>query len=206
MASFHPLALVALLWCLAAPVVVGQTPDPDVQRLAMELHDAQHDHLWRVAAWGGGNVAVGLALALGTSRTDRPARWSFGAMSAGWGAVNVGIAVVGALAGADAPPSGASRVLGAERTFHDVLLLNLGLNVAYAGVGATMLLAGSRDVSSAAEWRGFGTALIVQGVGLFVLDGVALLASRARLADLLDVTGHLSARALPTGIALTLSL
>lgn len=194
----------ALAWMPA--LALGQTPDPDVQTLSMQLQDAQSDHLWRVAAWGGANVAGGLALVLASDRSARPARWSFGAMSAGWGAVNVGIAVLGGLAGDGALATTASAALDAERTFHDVLLLNLGLNVAYAGVGATMLTAGYRDVSNAGEWRGFGTSLILQGAGLLVLDGIAFVASRSRLADLLDVAGHVSARPFPTGVALTWTL
>jgi len=123
---------------------------------------------------------------------------------AAWGGVNVGIAAVGlATAPADAATA-YGTALSAERNFHDILLLNLGLNVAYAGVGGTMLAAGYRDVSNAAEWRGFGTSLILQGAGLFVLDGVAFLASRTRLADLVGLAGELSATALPTGFRLAL--
>jgi len=177
---------------------------PRVEALSSDLNDARRDHLWRVAAWGGANVAGGLALVLASARNEQGARWAFGAMSVGWGAVNVGIAAVGL---ATAPMEAATaygEALSAERSFHDILLLNLGLNVAYAGVGGTMLAAGYRDVSNAAEWRGFGTSLILQGAGLLVLDGVAFFASRARLGDLVGLAGDLSATALPIGLRFTL--
>lgn len=175
-----------------------------VQSLSAELNAARRAHLWRVAAWGGVNVAGGLALVLASDRNRQSARWAFGAMSAGWGAVNVGIAAVGlATAPAEALTS-YDAALSAERTFHDVLLLNLGLNVAYAGVGATMLAAGYRDVGNAADWRGYGTSLILQGAGLLVLDGIAFFASRARLGDLVGMAGDLSATAFPTGVSIAL--
>jgi hypothetical protein len=156
-----------------------------------------------VAAWGGANVLGGLALAWGTSRSHRSARWHFGAMSAGWGAVNVGIATAGLLA-SSAPSPTPSAVLTAERQFHDILLFNLGLNVAYSAVGGTMLGAGYQDVSNAGRWRGFGTALLLQGAGLLVLDGIAFFASRARLADLLGSGADLAVQVRPSQVALTL--
>jgi hypothetical protein len=175
-----------------------------VSRRGRALQEAKRDHLWRVAAWGSLNAVGGLALVLASSRSAQSARWHFGAMSAGWGAVNVGIAAAG-LASLGSPPADAAALLSSERQFHDILLVNLGLNVAYAGVGATMWAAGRRGVDRAGRWRGFGTSLVLQGVGLLVLDGVAFLASRARLADLVGVAGNLSARALPSGAAFTLT-
>jgi len=195
-------------WLLAwgACIVVAQPADETltVRQLSQLRVDAERAHLWRVAAWGGLNVAGGLLLVGASDRDEREARWSFGAMSAGWGLVNVGIAAAGLWGGPGEPTGTLATALDDERFLHDVLLLNLGLNVAYSAVGTTMLAAGYRDVSNADRWRGFGTSLIVQGGGLLVLDGVAFFASRARLADLIGVAGDLSARALPTGLALTL--
>lgn len=189
----------------AAPSVAA--PSVDVRGLSLERMDAERAHLWRVAAWGGVNVLGGLALALSAERNGASrARWSFGAMSAGWGAVNIGIAAAGLAAAGSTPDTTFAAALSSERFFHDVLLVNLGLNVGYAGVGGAAWLAGSRDVRDAPAWRGVGTSLILQGAGLFVLDGVAFLASRARLGQLLGVSGDLSTRALPTGVAITLHL
>lgn len=201
----------ALLFTLAFGLAAGpagaQSPgSPDrfsAPSAASALQDAKEAHLWRVAAWGGANALGGLALVWGAGRSQRSAAWHFGAMTAGWGAVNVGIAAIG-LSTASPPAPTMQTVLGAERQFHDILLFNLGLNVAYSAVGATMLGAGYRDVSSAARWRGFGTSLIVQGIGLLVLDGVAFFASRARLTSLLDAGVTLSLQPLPAGATLAL--
>ncbi|MFO8098294.1 MAG: hypothetical protein R6T83_01590, partial [Salinibacter sp.] len=78
---------------LAEPDLAFAQSSDAVQKLSADLHSAQRTHLWRVAAWGGANVLGGLALVGGSSRSGpTAARWNFGAMSAGWGAVNVGIA------------------------------------------------------------------------------------------------------------------
>lgn len=200
------LNLVVLLVLVVPTTVLGQSssaPGPESPQAAAEaLHTAQQNHLWRVGVWGGANAVGGLALVLASSRPARPGRWNFGAMTAGWGAVNVGIAAAGLLA-TTPPPAEAAAVLDAERQFHDILLFNLGLNVAYSAVGGTMLAAGYRDVGNAARWRGFGSSLILQGAGLLVLDGIAFVASRTRLAGLLDPTTAVSLQPLPTGVALT---
>ena len=181
----------------------GSRSDSLVQAHGAQLQAAERAHLWRVAVWGGANALGGLALVWASSRSGASTRWHFGAMSAGWGVVNVGIAAGGLLASGP-PPAEPGALLAAERQFHDVLLFNLGLNVAYSAVGATMLGASSYGVDHVGRWRGFGASLILQGVGLLVLDGVAFWASRGRLASLLDAGTQLSVQAAPTGAALTL--
>jgi len=197
-----------VLFALALPVAAEAQVPPSGDSLSIDaastaLQEAKEAHLWRVAAWGGANALGGLALVWGAGRSERSARWHFGAMTAGWGTVTVGIAAAG-LSTATPPAPTAEAVLGAERQFHDILLFNLGLNAAYSAVGATMLGAGYRDVSNAGRWRGFGTSLIIQGAGLLVLDGLAFFASRARLGTLFDAGMTLSVRPHLTGATLAL--
>jgi hypothetical protein len=198
---------IGIIALTAAPTVQAQEEAVDrdslVQAQSAQLQAAERDHLWRVAAWGGANALGGLALVWASSRPGTSTRWHFGAMSAGWGVVNVGIAAGGLLA-ASAPPTEPGAVLDAERQFHDILLLNLGLNVGYSAVGATMLGASYYGIDNVGRWRGFGTSLILQGVGLLVLDGIAFLASRGRLSSLLEAGVQLSVQTAPTGAALTL--
>lgn len=190
---------IACPWALYAQAPVA----PSAQGAATALQNAKEAHLWRVGVWGGMNALGGLALVWGTNRERRSAPWHFGAMSAGWGAVNVGIATVGLLAMND-PPTTSSAVLSAERQFHDILLFNLGLNVGYSAVGATMLGAGYWGVSNAGRWRGFGTSLILQGAGLLVLDGIAFVASRTRLTSLLPEQTNISLQVSPSHVTLSL--
>ncbi|WP_263786527.1 DUF6992 family protein [Salinibacter grassmerensis] len=200
------LAALLLLGPLAREAV-GQSGGPTRDSLAQiqsaQFGDAKDAHLWRVGAWGGVNALGGLALVWASSRSAQSTRWHFGAMSAGWGLVNAGIAA-GGLLGSGGPPAEAGPLLAAERQFHDVLLLNLGLNVSYSAVGATMLGASHYGIDNVGRWRGFGASLILQGVGLLVLDGIAFWASRGRLSSLLDAGVQLSVQAGPTGAAVAL--
>ena len=173
-----------------------------IETLVQQRHTAERNHLWRVAAWGGSNVAGGLALMATHDRDAQSDWWSFGMQSAAWGAVNVGIATVGLL-GSRSTPDTWSDALSAERTYHDILLVNMGLNVGYSAVGGAMVIASYNDVSDASAWRGHGTALIVQGAGLLLLDTIAWIGSRSRIVNFIDMPGDLSARALPVGGSVT---
>ena len=204
--TFCALLLVALMVPAGSPAQ-GQTAAPRTDSLvqvhSQQLQAAERAHLWRVAAWGGANVLGGLALVWASSRSGTSTQWHFGAMSAGWGVVNVGIAAGGLLASGP-PPAEPGALLEVERQFHDILLFNLGLNVAYSAVGATMLGASYYGIDNIGRWRGFGASLVLQGAGLLVLDGIAFFASRSRLSSLLDAGVQLSVQAAPTGAALTL--
>jgi len=200
------IAMIIIVGGTGAFLPVYAQEQPETLAVQAQAYDvAQRHHLWRIAAWGGLNAVGGLALMAGSKRTTQPARWGFGVQAGAWGVINVGIAAVGLMA-LDAPPMQASALLDAERSLHDILLFNLGLNVAYSGVGAAMVAASYQGVDHARSWRGHGSALILQGAGLFVLDGIAFLAARSRLADLIGMTGDLSARATPFGVVLTLSI
>lgn len=169
------------------------------------LTDAQRDHLWRVGAWGVTNLVGGTLLgALSADETDRFRR-GLGWQSAAWGAVNTGISVVGLLTTNDPEAASWAETLKAEQGYAGILLVNLGLNVAYSAVGTTMVVASYRGVSNAETWRGHGTALIGQGVGLFMLDGFAYLGSRTRLEALRSLADQAVLSATPGGVTLTLS-
>lgn len=183
----------------------AQEPTASVAVRAAAYDDAQRHHLWRIAAWGSVNALGGAALLAASRRAARPARWGFGLQATAWGLINMGIATAGLLT-LDTPPTDADALLRAERSLHDILLVNLGLNVAYAGVGTAMVVAGYQEVNHARAWRGHGSALIVQGLGLLVFDAIAFVAARARLADLIGVSGNLSAHALPAGVGFTLAI
>lgn len=176
---------------------------PSAIAISEELRAAQRAHLYRVLGWGGVNVVIGAALLVAADRTTQRGRFGFGVQSAAWGTINVGIAAVGLLAGGGESALTVAEALRAENGYADLLLFNLGLNVAYASVGATLIAVSGRGVAHPAAWRGHGAALIVQGLGLFVLDGIAYLGTRDRIGALLDLTEQLSVRLAPAGAALT---
>lgn len=83
----------------------------------------------------------------------------FATMTAGWAVVNL---VIGLASSRSSRPQ-------ELRKLREFVMLNLGLNVAYVGVGATLALA-TTDPGA----RGTGAAVVVQGVALFVFDFVLL--------------------------------
>jgi len=172
----------------------------NITDLSEQRQASERRHLIRVLAWGGSNVLGGAAL-LASGRDD--AVRGFGQQSALWGAVNVGIAAVGLLGGGPPPDAAFGEAVRAERRYHDILLANLGLNVGYMGVGTAMVVAAGEGVDRNDAWRGHGTALILQGMGLLVLDAISWVASRSRLGKLLSMPGDTSAAATPGGLGVT---
>lgn len=113
-----------------------------------------HDHLLRLGLW----ALFSLLLAMALSRRHGVSR-EFALMTAGWAIIN--LAIVG-FSWNGKPPELAP--------FREFLMLNLGLNVGYIGVGLTMALAGKPR----ARLIGFGWAIALQGIALLAFDGLLL--------------------------------
>jgi hypothetical protein len=194
----------AFLVILAAPDVRAQAGASGgvVAELSAERVDSERAHLLRIAVWGGASLALGAGLFAYGQRADAPLARGFGMQTALWGGINGAIGLL-----ADPRPASAdwASALGGERFLHDVLLVNMGLNVGYMAVGAALVAASHRGVRHPQAWRGHGWAVVVQGAALFALDGVVLLASRARIAGLLGVPGDLSALSSPGGLGIALT-
>lgn len=181
--------LVAFGLALAAPpAAAGEGATGDPLAIARARLAGGRAHLWRNLVWGATSLVGGGALALASDRDQHPTRWAFGVQSAVWGGIDVGIGVTGLviLAG---PPSerGLAAVIDKERLFHDALLLNMGLDVGYIGLGATLWFAASRGADGADELRGHGQAIMVQGAALLSFEVLAWLSSRRRLGRLLEL-------------------
>jgi len=114
-----------------------------------------------LTVFGASSVVVGGLMALTSSS---PTGRAFGQQTAAWGAINTAIAGVGAWRSRTRPAEAA----GLRRT----LLVNAGLDVAYVAAGAHLAhhrsTLGGRVTADAA--RGHGLAVVVQGLGLMVLD------------------------------------
>ncbi len=118
----------------------------------------------RLAALGGAGVAVGAVLSIGRRS---PAVRAFGGQTAGWGAVDLVIAGVGAARAA----SGRGRPPTASR-LRRVLLVNAALDVGYVAAGAHLVHHRPRlgGRVTGAQAAGHGWAVVVQGAALLVLD------------------------------------
>ncbi len=186
------LILLAALAVCPAPLHAqedGDAATPALARAATaERLESQRAHLWRSIVWGGVNTIGGGALWALADRANEPARWAFAVETTLWGAINVGIATAGLLLirGEKAAESW-SEAVRSERVYHDVLLFNMGLDVAYISAGTVMVIASYCDIGNAGEWRGHGVGIIVQGLGLLALEGYSIASSRRRLGGLLSL-------------------
>lgn len=110
----------------------------------------------RLRRWGTASVVVGGILAL------FPRTRAFGVQTAMWGAVDLALAMAAVRRGA-APK---------RRALRRLLLINTALDVGYVAAGAHLAVrrptfGGSL---SAADARGHGVAVVIQGAALFLLD------------------------------------
>lgn len=129
------------------------------------LMAAERGHLLRLAWWAGASVLVGAILLSATwRRAPRPMLvWHFAVQSVAWGLVD--LAIVGWGWGQVIP-----RDVNGYAALREFLWLNIGLDVGYAGVGATLAIAGYA-LARRLALVGAGVGVVVQGVALAILDG-----------------------------------
>jgi hypothetical protein len=132
-------------------------------QLSDSLLDWERFHLLKLGIWAAVCVLVG-ATALWTirRRANVDLARHFAMQTAAWGAVN--LAIVAFAAGTVAP-----RELAAVVSLDRFLWLNVGLDVGYVAVGATLALVGWRLVRRHGL-IGAGLGVIVQGLALCILD------------------------------------
>ena len=128
------------------------------------LLQLERAHLLRLVAWGALSVLLGTALfAMGVSGSRRsPLLLHFGMQHATWGAI---VLVLVALAWRGL----ALRDLSGATRLDRIVWLNVGLDVGYVAVGVTLAVVGWR-LGRRMALVGAGMGVIVQGMGLAVLD------------------------------------
>lgn len=153
---------------------------PTAASMGAELLAAQRSHLWRVLIWGAASLVAGLAVLFRT-RPEQAGWRGFAIQTALWGVINLGIVGWAFRSGLGDPATALVPALAAEDGYGNILLLNLGLNIGYMAVGLTLALAAGYGLARPRTVRGHGLGLVVQGLGLLVLDWVAYTASRTRI-------------------------
>lgn len=125
---------------------------------------AERAHLTRLMMWGGASVLVGSALlAILRLRGHRSSLLDhFGIQTAAWGAIELVLAMTSFRGLELRDLAGATRL---DR----FLWFNIGLDVGYALVGLTLLVAGWRFFRRS-SLVGAGVGVIVQGAALVLLD------------------------------------
>jgi hypothetical protein len=120
-------------------------------------------HLLKLGVWAAVCLIAGATILwIARRRANDDFARHFAIQTAAWGAVN--FAIVAFATGAVAPRDSASVV-----SLDRFLWLNVGLDVGYIAVGATMALAGWR-LGRRRGLIGAGLGVIVQGLALCVLD------------------------------------
>lgn len=164
------------------------SPAPSsVQTLSAARVEAEQDHLRRLAIWAGSNVVAGGALLwLATpGLSPLPAEQvptvlqGFSIQSLAWGGINLAICGLGA-AFPSTPTDDRDVALAAEDDLGKVLWTNIGLDAGYMFAGGTMMAAGAFGAAPAVDWQSHGAGIITQGLGLLVLDGIAVWSSGPR--------------------------
>lgn len=121
-------------------------------------------HLLKLLVWAALSIMTGSALLamLRIRRADSPLLAHFAIQSVAWGAVDLAIALW-------AERGLALRDLEAAVALDRFVWLNIGLDLGYVAVGATLALLGWR-ASRRLGLVGAGLGVIVQGLALTVLD------------------------------------
>lgn len=202
--AFLVVTLVAAGTALLVAAAAAQASAPTVEALGAALIEAQKAHLWRVAGWGAASLVAGLWMMAVTSPGAQPSWRGFGIQAAAWGAINLGIVAWAFGSGIAPAATTLTGALAAEDAYGNILLLNLGLNVGYMAVGATLAIAAGHGLARAHAVRGHGLGLIVQGLGLLILDGIAYTASSGRMAALQGLVEGLDLGLGPGGLDVTL--
>lgn len=128
------------------------------------LLDVERLHVLKLLVWGALSVGVGTALLafLRFRRVDSLLLQHFAIQSVAWGLIDIAIAVW-------ARQGLALRDLASAVALDRFVWLNVGLDVGYVAVGATLALTGWK-LGRRLGLVGAGTGVIVQGCALALLD------------------------------------
>ena len=130
----------------------------------------QQRRIWILLVWGLASILSGLTL-----RRSRSPFWKqFGLQAATWGAIDAALAVFGLYTANKKEEQFALGELSNEdarkevQGFFRILFINTFLDIGYVASGIWMM----RRFKDRADRRGVGTGILVQGVWLFLFDGL----------------------------------
>jgi hypothetical protein len=121
-----------------------------------------------LGSWAIVNIGAGTA---GWASSKGGSNKYFYQMTTIWGAANLGAALLGYTSAKNntSKPLNASESLKAQQKIEKIFLINGGLDLAYIGTGIFLKHRG--DTRNSNQLRGYGSAIIVQGVFLLLFDG-----------------------------------
>lgn len=155
----------------------AQHADP-LSDFTQKSHQINQKGMVVLTAWSSVNILSGSAYFVSKDPTEK----YFYAMNAGWGIINLGIALPGLLAKPKAFSS-KHKVLESQTKTEKIFLANAMLDIAYM-TGGVLLNEMSKNQTNAdrkAMFKGFGNSVILQGAGLFAFDlGMVIVNNKTR--------------------------
>lgn len=130
----------------------------------------QQRRFFLLLSWGLLSVIAGLGLQL----NPKPFWKQFGIQSLLWGAIDAALALFGIIGANKKEERYALGELGTPdeqkdaRAFYRILLINTGLDVGYVGLGVWLM----QRFKARADRRGMGLGILIQGLWLFLFDGL----------------------------------
>lgn len=118
--------------------------------------------------WGLGNTAIGAA---GWARSKGGSNYFYYKMTTIYGVTNMAASLIGHFTALNSMKQrlNAAESLKAQRKIETTFLINGCLDIAYLGIGAYIKNKG--DTKGFAEDKGYGSAIITQGLFLLLFDG-----------------------------------
>lgn len=151
-----------------------------------------------LGSWAVLNIGSGLALRGNAEGSTR----YFYDMNAIWNSVNLGIATFGYIrANHLTQPENGLGMYNVQNRLDKVLLINIGLDLAYIATGLFLNDRGRRSTNNRDLLVGYGKSVVLQGVFLFAFDVTMILVhKKIRIAD----DKILSINAMPSGFSASL--
>jgi hypothetical protein len=118
-----------------------------------------------LASWAGLNIVSG---SIGWATTKEESKY-FNQMNVAWNIVNLGIALPSLLRKHPKDLS-SEEIMRQQHTIEKVLMLNVGLDVAYVTSGFLLKEMSKNNPENYHRFRGFGNSLLIQGGFLFAFD------------------------------------
>lgn len=123
-----------------------------------------------LVGWSVASIALGTSIALAGHKLDKKAVTDFGRQTAAWGVVDLGIAGAGYFAQRRRGSLSEDQTQRQIRNLRRLLVINAVADVAYVSGGIALLKRSLHKKSSFRMGPGDGSAIVIQGAFLFVLD------------------------------------
>jgi hypothetical protein len=149
------------------PVIYYPQSGSEIEEVTTKKHVLNHGGMVVLTGWSAVNILSGSGYFI----SKAPEEKYFFAMNAGWGLINLAIALPGLSAKKQSFKS-KYDVLASQTKTEKIFLANAMLDVAYITGGFLFKEASKNqsDPERKAMYAGFGNSFILQGAGLFIFD------------------------------------